>query len=125
MKKVVHSSTKESIRNKKGKCSNCKAETTISLSSETFFLSVDFKYQMEILLHDIKVHDCIINKLESETVTECDSSIRDIYDGQLYKAVDKLHLKTIMYIISTEGAPLPSGLKRGFWPLQIVLIDPI
>ena len=28
-----------------------------------------------------------------------------------------------MYIISTDGAPLPSGTKKGFWPLQVVLID--
>lgn len=61
---------------------------------------------MEILLHDKKVRDCIINKLESKTVTECDSSITDIQDGQLYKTVHKLHPKTIMYIISTDGAPL-------------------
>lgn len=122
-KQIVHSSTKENITSKKEICSNCKAETTVSLGSETFFLSVDFKYQIEILLHDKKVRDCIINKLESEIVTKCDSSIRNIHDGQLYKAVDKLHPKTIMYIISTDGAPLPSGLKKGFWPLQIILID--
>lgn len=122
-KQVVHSSTKEGIKNQKKKCINCESEIIVSLSSNAYFLSVDFKYQMEILLHDKKVRDCIINKLESETVTECDNSIRDIQDGQLYKAVHQLHPKTIMYIISTDGAPLPSGLKKGFWPLQIVLID--
>lgn len=30
---------------------------------------------------------------------------------------------SIQYIISTDGAPLPSGTKKGFWPLQIVLVD--
>ena len=50
------------------------------------------------------------------------SSIMDIHDGQLYKPVNKLHPKTCVYIISTARAPHPSCTKKGFWPLQIVLI---
>ena len=123
-KKILYSSTKSGIKDMPKTCSNCEEETTLSLSCKTVFLSIDFKYQMKILLHYKKIRDSIVEMLESETRIECDtvSSITDIHDGQLYKQVKKLHPKTCMYIISTDGAPLPSGTKKGFWPLQIVLI---
>ena len=86
-KKIVHSSSKAGITNIKKICSNCDEEITVSLDNKHVFLSIDFKYQMKILLNDKQVRECITKKIEPETAMECDTdkSITDIHDSQLYK----------------------------------------
>ncbi|XP_074114120.1 uncharacterized protein LOC141537173 [Cotesia typhae] len=48
-----------------------------------------------------------------------DGVINDIYDSQLYKAVQKLSPGALTYNVNTDGAPLTKSSKRSMWPIQL------
>ena len=123
-RELIYSSVEKGIKNQKKQCPNCNEENILSLSNENFFLSVNFEYEIRFMLeHKKQFRDSIIKKLQSTNEADNNNLIRDIHDAHLYKETNRLFPNTICYIIRTDGAPLHHCSKRGFWPLQVIIID--
>lgn len=122
---IVYSSVKSKIKNSKQICEKCEAVNIISLDNSKYFLSIDFQYQMQLLLKDKTISECIFKEVTGNCRQNNDRNIKDIHDSRLYRHTEIDFPCTISYNMSTDGAPLAGGIKavRSFWPLTIVLND--
>ncbi|XP_051157257.1 uncharacterized protein LOC127279133 [Leptopilina boulardi] len=119
--KLLHSSYKQDIKGQKKKCETCNKENIISLGYPNFFVHVNLKYQLEMLLQNKEVADAVHLSIKNNTKNTLQNDIHDIQDSELYKETTQSKPNTLTYTISTDGAPLFHISKRGFWPLQILL----
>lgn len=122
MKKVLFSSEKKYIKGQLMSCDICGTENCIQLSNEANFVTVDFEYQLKMLLEMDEIAEYFNPKSDTFLGTNnTETNMLDIHDGSLHKKAVKDNPNMITYSISTDGAPLFHVSKRGFWPLQIIL----
>lgn len=106
------------------KC-KCGKEYDLTTQSPNYVISIDIKYQLEILLKDEEIKCALLKGIRD--VKERDNgsgNIRDVYDGELYKKAqrkysDASHLVTLN--CSTDGAPLCNSANKSFWPTQLII----
>ncbi|CAD6230410.1 GSCOCG00012179001-RA-CDS [Cotesia congregata] len=118
--RILHT-RKLSDKDKKIKvqCSDCKAKYKLSSASKNQFIIIDLKYQLKLLFRDTEVKNDLLNTMEKLRQPRNDGVIHDIYDGQLYKAVQKLSPGALTYNVNTDGAPLTKSSKRSMWLIQL------
>ncbi|XP_074109088.1 uncharacterized protein LOC141533894 [Cotesia typhae] len=118
--RILHT-RKLSDKDKKIKvqCSDCKAKYKLSSASKNQFIIIDLKYQLKLLFRDTEVKNDLLNTMEKLRQPRNDGVINDIYDSQLYKAVQKLSPGALTYNVNTDGAPLTKSSKRSMWPIQL------
>jgi len=95
----------------------------LNLLSENVFLSVDLRYQINILLKDHDTRTSLIRKIQSRCNGPQNDYICDIHNGKLY---DKINIDSTIYLTmnkSTDGAPLGNKTRRNIWPLSFILND--
>lgn len=120
--RILHTSKLSDKKKKiKVQCTHCQAEYELSSTSKNQFIIIDLKYQLKLLFRDIEVKTDVLNTIEKLKCPQNDGVIHDIYDGQLYKAVQKLSPGALTYNVNTDGAPLTKSSKRSMWPIQLHL----
>jgi len=95
----------------------------LNLLSENVFLSIDLRYQINILLKDHDIRTSLIRKIQSRCNGPQNDYICDIHDGKLY---EKINVDSTIYLTmngSTDGAPLGNKTRRNIWPLSFILND--
>ncbi|KAJ8687362.1 hypothetical protein QAD02_023156 [Eretmocerus hayati] len=109
-------------------CESCAKKNELSASSPNYFISIDFKYQLEILLRNEQFLEMIMGTLARRHDLIRQDDICDFDDGKLFgKIISSITLEPATFILfydfGTDGAPLTRSGKRGFWPLQVTLND--
>lgn len=119
----LYSTTKQQFAANKKLCESCKREHNISLLSKNMFVSIDLRYQIDLVLQDTNVRKALIQKMNARNIRREDGCITDISDGELYREIITKCPTSLAFNINTDGAPLFHTSKRSFWPLQLILND--
>lgn len=119
--RILHTEKLSNKINKKGKCTTCQAKYKLSSTSKNQFIIIDLKYQLKLLFKDEEVKNDLLNTIKKLKQRQNDGVINDIYDGQLYKAVQQFSPGALTYNVNTDGAPLTKSSKRCMWPIQLHL----
>ncbi|XP_011687416.1 PREDICTED: uncharacterized protein LOC105449731 [Wasmannia auropunctata] len=124
--KLMEPITKNNFRNQIRFCDTCNNQYKLSMQSPNYFISIDISYQIKMLLEDKDILlkllvnlDLINNSTNSEN-----SSIHDIYDGELYKKLSDIkcsQFKTLTFNFNTDGAALFRSSKLSMWPIQLII----
>ncbi|XP_051170591.1 uncharacterized protein LOC127287612 [Leptopilina boulardi] len=124
-KEVVHSSVKSGIKGQKKICQQCQSKNKITLNNNKYFLTVNFEYQLQLLLKNKEIRDHLVGTVYGNNKRDETSDIRDIQDSKLYKETKIKFPNTITYNLSTDGAPVSMGKSgvRSFWPLSVIIND--
>lgn len=114
---------KASITSSNKLCANCKTWNNISLSSPNFFMKIDLKYQIELLLkRDIVVAS--LSKSFQKRKNQTKGVKSDVNDGEmLSQHVHKENENVMTLNINTDGVQIFSNSKRSLWPLQVMMND--
>lgn len=104
-------------------CDSCREKHVISLTSNKYFMSIDVRYQLEMLFSHEATKAEIFDFISSKSNCHANNFniITDIYDSKIYRNISKDVNLIVTFNYSTDGAPLTKSGKRGFWPLQIIL----
>lgn len=102
-------------------CEDCGMENTITQRSLNQFISVDVRYQLQLLFNDKKFQENLLETLDNLRSRNNDEKIEDVYDSQCYRTVQKKLPGCLTYNISTDGAPMFVATKRAMWALQLHL----
>lgn len=102
-------------------CEHCQEEKFINRDTSNQFMSLDIEYQLKLILNEPHVQEDLFNTLETIENRPDDGVIRDIFDGELYKNMQKHHPRTLTLNIATDGAPLYKSSSRSFWPIQLYI----
>ena len=71
------------------KCT-CGLEYHLTTGSSNYVIAVDLKYQLEILLKDEEIKTALLKSIRDIKAHENESGeIKDVYDGLLYKKLQK------------------------------------
>ncbi|XP_024889701.1 uncharacterized protein LOC112466052 [Temnothorax curvispinosus] len=119
----LYSTTKKHFDANQILCEFCNHKHNISLSSTNMFLSIDLRYQLDLLMQDKNVQNALIEKINARRVTQESRDISDISDGELYRELIMDYPTSLTCNINTDGAPLFHKSKRSFWPLQLIFND--
>ncbi|XP_029157325.1 uncharacterized protein LOC114929811 [Nylanderia fulva] len=119
----IYRTRKEDFVNITKLCELCDKEYNLNLSCENFFLSIDLRYQIELLLKAKSIRTAYMQSINSRKGTQQYNYINDIHDGELHKKVIANSAHIVSYNISTDGAPLGHKTKRSIWPLSVILND--
>jgi len=119
----LYSTTKQRFATNRKLCESCNCENEISLLSKNMFVSIDLRYQIDLVLQDTNVRKALIQKMNAGNVRREDGCITDISDGELYRKIITECSTSLTCNINTDGAPLFHKSKRSFWPLQLILND--
>lgn len=122
---IVHSSVKSAIKKQEKFCEKCETKNIIGLSNQNYFLSVNFEYQLQLLLKEKSIRESLLQTVSGTNRSNMDDKITDICDSKLYRDTVTDFPSTVTYNISTDGAPLSDGRSsnRSFWPLSVVIND--
>lgn len=110
-------------------CEECQLQQELSMQSANRFVYIDLKYQFKELLNTETIRQHLMGNLavRNDALDAGElTSIRDIYDGQLYKDTIRRHLRNaedviLTYNINTDGMPIFNSSKRSAWPLLLIL----
>lgn len=120
--KIIYSVTKNQFKTCKVICQKCGHENQINHHSTNYFTMVDIIHQLKKLFSCEKLKNYLLEYMSSlKGNLRNFSGIRDVYDSELFAAINSGAEKYVTYIVSTDGAPLNHSGKRSFWPLQIML----
>ncbi|OXU20694.1 hypothetical protein TSAR_002640 [Trichomalopsis sarcophagae] len=101
-------------------CNKCNQEHKLTLKSSNYFISIDLKYQLQMMLSIDTIKNEVLKSVH--TISSSDmNNMKDVNDSELYKNINSKEERFVTYNYSTDGAPLTKGGKRAFWPLQILL----
>ncbi|XP_015124865.1 uncharacterized protein LOC107046705 [Diachasma alloeum] len=100
-------------------CEDCGLQKKINKNTPHQFLTIDMKYQLNLLLNEPDLQEDMIETVRSLRERPDDMIKRDIFDGDLYKNIQKHHPGTLTFNVSTDGAPLSKSGSRSFWPIQL------
>lgn len=92
-KEVVYSSLKSGIKGQSKVCQQCRSENKITLSNNKYFLTVNFEYQLQLLLKNKEIRDHLVGTVYGNSEREETSDIKDIQDSKLYKETKENFLK--------------------------------
>ncbi|XP_074100029.1 uncharacterized protein LOC141528069 isoform X2 [Cotesia typhae] len=114
--------TKRSLQNgskkEKVQCEKCKKDHNISSQATNYFMSVDVRYQIQLILNQPQIQDSFFKHITADNQS---SSISDVRDSNLYKKLKREypHIFTLNY--NTDGAPIFKSSKQSFWPQQLII----
>lgn len=103
-------------------CEKCQINIAISNKSLNYFISLDVRYQLEMLLnrHDIQKH--MLDFREKQTlINNNENVISDISDSHIYKRTTQMDSEALTFNFNTDGAQLFKSAKKSLWPLQLHL----
>lgn len=119
----IYRTRKEEFVNGTKLCELCSKEYNLNLSCDNFFLSIDLRHQIELLLKAKNIRTAYVQSVNSRKGTQQYSYINDIHNDELYKKVIARLAYVVNYNVSTDGAPLGHKTKRSIWPLSVILND--
>ncbi|XP_051176342.1 uncharacterized protein LOC127291318 isoform X3 [Leptopilina boulardi] len=125
-KEILFSSVKSGIKKHKRTCTKCETSAEIGLTNPSYFLSLNFEYQLQLLMQNKDVSKYLWQKVTSNIEDRGNTSnITDIQSSGLYRRTAEKFPTTITYNLSTDGAPLSSSKvsPRSFWPLTVIIND--
>lgn len=106
-------------------CGNCGAQCYVAnLDKEIFFIMSDLKSQMKVLLEKPDVY-CQLG-YRSFRNKESESSIEDIYDGDIYKELRQegkplSNDDNMSYTFNSDGVPVFTSSKYSLWPIFLMI----
>ncbi|KAL7290838.1 hypothetical protein TKK_0015573 [Trichogramma kaykai] len=103
------------------KCSLCNEEVILSSSSKNFFITLDLKYQLQMLLNGPDIQKHMQNFRNKQTCSSKDDTISDIQDSLKYKRLQMRYPRALTFNFNTDGAQLFESAKRSLWPLQLYI----
>ena len=97
-------------------CEMCEKMITISSKSLNYFITVDIKYQLQLLLNrpDIQENMDLFKKLPHNNDT-----IDDVTNCELYKNIQKEFPNALTFNFNGDGAQFFNSAKKSLWPLQL------
>ena len=97
-------------------CEKCKKIITISSKSLNYFITVDIKYQLQLLLNrpDIQENMDIFKKLPHNNDT-----IEDVTNCELYENIQKEFPDALTFNFNGDGAQLFNSANKSLWLLQL------
>lgn len=121
--KILYSTSRKKFIKQSVTCDSCREKYVISLRSNNYFMSIDLKYQLEMLFSHEATKAEIFDFISSKNNCHVNNFniITDIYDSEIYRNISKDVNLIVTFNYSTDGAPLTKSGKRGFWSLQIIL----
>lgn len=117
----LYSTEKKNFLAQNVTCEVCNKAYELNLSSDNFFMSIDLRYQISLLMENNRIRAALVDKLSTIKVRNQASCINDIDEGELQRRIAVTSPYNTTYNFSTDGAPLFHKSKRNFWPLQIIL----
>ncbi|XP_044597536.1 uncharacterized protein LOC123274110 isoform X3 [Cotesia glomerata] len=111
----------QKMKKKSIKCTTCEAKYKLTLESTNQFVTIDFQYQLESLLHEKEIQEDLLKTFTKLDERENDGIINDIYDSKFYKDIQQLSPQTLTFNLNTDGAPAFNSSNRSFWPIQLIL----
>ena len=102
-------------------CESCSKTFTISAKSTNYFISIDIKYQLEILLNQPNIQENLKEFYKKQYCPCDDGTIRDVYDCSIYKDIKKNLPGALTFNFNIDGAQLFNSAKKSLWPLQLHL----
>ncbi|XP_031783011.1 uncharacterized protein LOC116416888 isoform X2 [Nasonia vitripennis] len=103
-KAIINSSTHDKITKKVVVCSNCLDKINISLTSKNYFITIDFKFQLNMLFRNKEIKTEFFKFEESISKRPAENVIRDVHDGELYKNINNNGTKYFTYNVGSDGA---------------------
>lgn len=64
-KEIIHSCVKSAVNHQKKIWKNCNSSNKVSLSNPNYFLSMNFEYQIKLMLQDKNIRTYIYDKVRS------------------------------------------------------------
>lgn len=71
-------------------CNHCQAKYELSSVSKNRFTIIDLKYQLKLFLKDTEIKTNLLDTIKKLKLSKNDDVICAVYDGQLYKNVQKV-----------------------------------
>ena len=93
-------------------CENCKSER----NANNVFVAFDIKD----MLHGLLSKKSIQNKLVFQPNVSIDGTIRDVFDGEQYKGINK-GSNDVSFSFNTDGCQAWNSSKTSVWPLYIAV----
>ncbi|XP_049515854.1 uncharacterized protein LOC119435708 [Dermacentor silvarum] len=105
-------------RQKDFSCPHCNTTN----SGQNFFVTLDLKKQIEIMLIDKSVSKGLMESLKKRQLQSDEGTVKDISDGRLYKEQMKnSSWCDISLTFNTDGAKVFKCNKASIWPIQCVV----
>ncbi|XP_070393260.1 uncharacterized protein [Dermacentor albipictus] len=99
-------------------CTQCRHKTSVSsLSDLPFFVTLDVESQLQRLLKDC-------TRLDLTKPLHHDSSVADIWDGEMYRrfAAAAQHCgPRISFTLNADGTPIFKSSGTAIWPIQLIV----
>ena len=90
----------------------------ISRDSKSYFIEIPIVSQVQSFLERTGFY----NNLQHRFKRKIDGSVRDVYDGKLYKSRGILSSgDNISFMFNTDGAPVFKSSKMSIWPIYLVI----
>ena len=107
-------------------CPNCEFEQDVSSKSSNYFMSIDIKYQLDLMLKSDNLRSIIIksNVISKEKVVGAtwDTNISDIRDSDIFKKIQMCESSFIISLtFNTDGAVIFNNSQTSMWPVQIAI----
>lgn len=67
-------------------CAHCEKNNLVTVHGENQFMSIDVKYQLEMLLNDPCIQEDLLQTVKNVQKNSADPTIRDVYNGALYNS---------------------------------------
>lgn len=109
---------KDSLKNEKVQCDSCKEAFTVSSQVNNYFMSVDIRYQIQLILNQPENQVSLFNHIATKSQS---SDIYDIQDSNLYKQLKSKHPDMLTLNYNTDGALIFKSSKQSFWPQQLCI----
>lgn len=120
-KQIIQSCVHTKITDKVVVCLNCSNEIQVSLSSKNYFITIDLKYQLEMLFRNKEIKAEFFQFQEHISENPSSNKIRDVHDSELYKKINSNGTKYFTYNVGSDGALCTKTGKQKFWPMQVLL----
>lgn len=107
------------------KCQKCRDKYKVKSTSPNCIWSIDFEYQMQQLLNQKHIQIALfknIVKIRENESNKVDNVMRDVYDGELYKDIQRKYPGVLSFNFSMDVAPTNTNSSlKSFWPCEMII----
>ena len=99
---------------------HCQHNLTIR-NGKSYFIKIPIIEQLQAFLN----RPCFYDHLQHRFKRKCNGTLRDVYDGRLYKNLERCGILSsgdnISFMFNTDGAPVFKSSKMSLWPIYLVI----
>lgn len=111
---------KENHKYETAECNTCRSKYKLSTNSPNDFMSVDIKYQLQLILSDPNIQTSLLKNLENRNEKAAEV-MSDIYDSELYKKITHVWPTILTLYMNVDGAAAFNSSSRSFVPQQLYI----